>query len=67
MLTKHKRSILSIQDKQALILPLEEGEKGTSLSSEYGVNKQQISDICKNKDKIEKFADNLESLWKLFN
>jgi len=31
------------------------------LSSEYGVSKQQISDIHKNKDKIMKFADNLES------
>ena len=40
---------------------MEKGEKGTSLSSEYGISKQQISDISKNKDKIMKFADNLES------
>ena len=60
MSTKRKRSILSIQDKQSIILRLEKGEKGTSLSSEYGVSKQQISDIRKNKVKIMKFADNLE-------
>ena len=60
MSTKRKRSILSIQDKQSIILRLEKGEKGTNLSSEYGVSKQQISDIRKNKVKIMKFADNLE-------
>ena len=32
-----------------------------NLSSEYGVSKQQISDISKNKDKIMKFANKLES------
>ena len=57
MSTKRKRSILSIQDKQSIILRLEKGEKGTSLSSEYGVSKQQILDIRKNKVKIMKFAD----------
>jgi len=40
---------------------LEKGLKGTSLSSEHGVSEQQISDIRKIKDKIMKFADNLES------
>ena len=29
------------------------------MSAEYGVSKQQISDIHKNKEKIMKFADNL--------
>ena len=32
-----------------------------SLSSEYSVSKKQISDIHNNKDKIMKFANNLES------
>ena len=39
---------------------LEKGEKGTNLSAEYGVRKQ-ISDIRKNKEKIMKFADFLET------
>ena len=60
MSTKRKRLILSIQDKQSIILRLEKGEKGTSLSSEYGVSIQQILDIRKNKVKIMKFTDNLE-------
>ena len=40
---------------------LEKGEKGTNLSAEYNVSKQQISDIRKNKEKIMKFADILET------
>ena len=61
MSLKRKRSVLSIEDKQSIILQLEKGEKGTNLSAEYGVSKQQISDIRKNKEKIMKFADNLET------
>lgn len=61
MSTKPKRTTLSIKDKQSIILRLEKGEKGTDLSTEYGVSKQQISDIRKNKDKLMKFVDNLES------
>ena len=38
-------------------MQLEKGEKGTNLSAEYGVSKQQISDIRKNKEKIINFAD----------
>ena len=37
------------------------GEKGTNLSIKYGIGRQQISDIRKNKEKIMKFADNLET------
>ena len=40
-----KRCVLSIKDKQSLIVRLEKREKGTNLSAEYGVSKQQISDI----------------------
>ena len=57
---KHKWSVLSIKDKQSIIVRLEKGEKGTNLSAEYGVRKQ-ISDIRKNKEKIMKFADFLET------
>ena len=63
---KRKRSILLIKDKQSIIVRLEKGEKGTNLSAEYGVSEQQISDIHKNKEKIMKFADILETsegLW----
>ena len=57
MSLKHKRSVLSIKDKQAVILRLDKEEKETNLSTEYGVSKQQISDICKSKEKIMTFAD----------
>ena len=40
---------------------LEKGEKGTNLPAEYGVSKQQISDIRKNKETSMKFADILET------
>ena len=57
MSLKRKRSVLSIKDKQSVIVRLEKGDKGINLSAEYGVSKQQISDIRKNKEKIIKFHD----------
>ena len=38
---KRKRFVLSIKDKQAIILRLEKKEKGTNLSAEYGISKRQ--------------------------
>ena len=52
MSLKRKRSLLSIKGKQAIILRLEEEEKGTNyLSAEYGVSKRHICDIRKSKEK----------------
>ena len=56
MSLKRTRSVLSIKDKQAIILRLEK-EKGTNLSAEYGVSKGQMSDIRKSKEKITTFPD----------
>ena len=50
MSLKRKQSVLSIKDKQSIILRLAKGEKVTNLSAEYGVSKQQISYIRKNKE-----------------
>ena len=53
-----------MQNKQAvfsIIGWLEKGEKGTNFLAEYGVSKQQISDIHKNKETSMKFADILET------
>ena len=58
MSTKRKRAVLSIKDKQIIISRL---EKGTNLAQEFGISKQQISDIRKNKDKILKFIDSIET------
>ena len=40
---------------------MDKGEKGTNLAQEFGISKQQISDIRKNKDKILKFTDSIET------
>ena len=61
MSLKRKRSVFSMKDKQSIIGRLEKGEKGANLSAEYGVSKQQISDIRKNKETSMKFADILET------
>ena len=47
-----KRAALSIKDKQIIIPHFDKGEKGTNLAQEFGISKQQISDILKNKDRI---------------
>ena len=40
---------------------MDKGEKGTNLAQEFGISKQQISDIWKNKDKILKFTDSIKT------
>ena len=59
MSLKCKRSVFSIIGR------LEKGEKGTNFLAEYGVSKQQISDIHKNKETSMKFADILETSKRL--
>ena len=61
MLMKRKRSVLSIKDKQIIISRFDKGEKRTNLALEFGSSKQQIFDTRKNKDKILKFTDNIET------
>ena len=58
---KRKRTVLPVKGKQAIIRRLEKGEKAADLVSEYGVSRQQISDIRKSREKIMKFVDNMES------
>ena len=59
MSTKRKRAVLSIKDKQIIISRLDKGEKETNLAQEFGISKQRISD--KNKNKILKFTDSIET------
>ena len=61
MSLKCKRSVYLIKDVQSIIVQLEKGEKGTNLSAEYGVSKQQISRIHKKKETIMKFVNILET------
>ena len=61
ILTKRKQAVLSMKDKQIIISRLDKGEKRTNLAQEFGISKQQISDLRKNKDKILKFTDGIET------
>ena len=56
-----KQSVISIKDKQTIISHLEKSEKGTNLALKFKISKQQISDIRKNKEKILKFTDSVET------
>ena len=60
MSTKRKQ-VLSIKEKQIIISHWDKKEKGTNLAKEYGISKQQISDIRKNKDKILKSTDSIDT------
>ena len=60
MSTKRKQ-VLSIKEKQIIISHWDKKEKGTNLAQEYGISKQQISDIRKNKDKILKSTDSIDT------
>jgi len=50
-----------MKNKQIITSHLDKGEKGTNLAQEFDISKQQISDIWKNKDKILKFTDSIET------
>ena len=58
---KRQQSNLLIKDKQIIISCLEKGEKGTNLALELKISKQPISDIRKNKEKVLKFTDSVET------
>ena len=58
---KRQQSNLLIKDKQMIISCLEKGEKGTNLALELKISKQLISVIRKNKEKVLKFTDSIET------
>ena len=60
MSTQQKQSVLSIKDKQTMISHLDKSEKGANLAIKFKISKQQISDICKNKEKTLKLTDSIE-------
>lgn len=62
---KRKRVVLSIHEKQQVLLRLEASEHPTMIAQTYGISRQQISDIKKNRDRILAFcvdAKHVESL-----
>lgn len=60
MSLKHKRSVFSIKKEQSVIFFNKRKEKKEIICELNGVS-MQISDICKDKKKIMKLADNLET------
>ena len=54
MFMQWKQSVISKKYKQTI-------EKGTNLALKFKISKQQISDIRKNKEKILKFTDSVET------
>ena len=56
-----KQSVISIRDKQTIISHLEKSEKGTNLALKFKISKQWVSDKHKNKEKILKFTDSVET------
>lgn len=53
---KRKRVVLSIFEKQQVLQRLEEGEQPLPLAHAYGISRQQVSDIKKNRDRILSFC-----------
>ncbi|ETN09600.1 hypothetical protein PPTG_11930 [Phytophthora nicotianae INRA-310] len=54
--TKRKRVVLSIHDKQQVLQRLESGEQPIAIARAFGISRQQVSDIKKNKERIVAFC-----------
>ena len=57
IMPKRKHTLLTIKEKNELLDKLEKGVPVVNLVSEYGVVRQTISDIRRNKEKIRGYAE----------
>lgn len=62
---KRKRVVLSIHEKQQVLQRLEMGEQPVTISRDFGISRQQVSDIKKNKDRILAFCIDAKHLSSL--
>lgn len=53
---KRKRIVLSIHDKQTVLARLDAGEQPAPLARAFGISRQQVSDIKKNRERILAFC-----------
>ncbi|CEG41914.1 jerky protein homolog-like [Plasmopara halstedii] len=53
---KRKRVVLSIHDKQQVLQRLDDGEQPVAIARIFGISRQQVSDIRKNRDRIVAFC-----------
>ncbi|DAZ92768.1 TPA: hypothetical protein N0F65_008150 [Lagenidium giganteum] len=62
---KRKRVVLSIHEKQQVLQRLELGEQPVVIARDFGISRQQVSDIKKNKDRILSFCIDAKHLSSL--
>ncbi|TMW57158.1 hypothetical protein Poli38472_003083 [Pythium oligandrum] len=53
---KRKRVVLSIHEKQQVLQRLDLGDQPVTIARDFGISRQQVSDIKKNKDRILAFC-----------
>lgn len=61
LVTKRRRSVLTLQQKLEVIERIKKGEKVTKLATEYGVGKATVSDLKRQEDKIMAFVSKMNS------
>ena len=59
MITKHKCTVLSIEDKITICERLEKGSTKSKINREYNIGKSNISDICKSSPSLTSFKSSL--------
>uniref|UniRef100_A0AAV1VPL5 HTH CENPB-type domain-containing protein n=1 Tax=Peronospora matthiolae TaxID=2874970 RepID=A0AAV1VPL5_9STRA len=62
---KRKRVVLSIHDKQQVLQRLDNGAQPLALAQDFGISRQQVSDIKKNRARILSFCGQVKCLSKL--
>ena len=62
---KRKRVVLSLHDKQQVLQRLAHGEPPLALAQAFGISRQQVSDIKKNRDRILAYCSEAKCLLKL--
>jgi hypothetical protein len=60
--SKRKRVVLSIHDKQQVLQRLEAGEQPVAIAQAFGISRQQVSDIKKNRERIVAFCTDAKHL-----
>ena len=62
MCRKHKRVVLSSENKLSILDRLAKGERATKIASEFGIGNSTVTDIKKNESSIRSFVSTMESL-----
>ena len=60
---KRKRVVLSLENKLSILNRLAKGEKGTKVTSEFGIGNSTVTDLKKNESRIRSLVSSMESLF----